>query len=60
MEETEKEVEYTVLVFNDCEIEVKSNTEIKLSDGSYKNAEDININDDIDDDFLATLTNKNK
>lgn len=52
MEITKKDVEYTILNFGDCEIEFKSDFNILLSNGKYKEAGNITPNDDIDDDFI--------
>jgi superfamily II DNA or RNA helicase len=55
MEETKEKVEYTVLNFGDYEIEIESNFKILLTNGKYKLAKDIDINDDIDDKFIEKL-----
>ncbi len=57
MEITKIEVEYTILNFGDYEIEVKSDFKILLTDGKWKFAKDIDIDDDIDDNFLKKLKN---
>lgn len=58
MEVTKTKVEYTILNFGDFEIDVKSDFQILLTDGTYKSAADIDNNDDIDDDFIEKLRNK--
>jgi len=55
MEITKESVEYTILNFGNFQIDVKSDTQILLSNGKYKLAKDINKDDDIDDDFLEKL-----
>ena len=55
MEETKQSVEYTILNFGDYEIEVESNFKILLSNGKYKLAKDIDVDDDIDDKFIEKL-----
>lgn len=55
MELTKEIVEYTILNFGGYEVEVESNFEILLSDGTFKLAKDLDVNDDIDDDFLKKL-----
>lgn len=52
MENTKREVEYTILNFGEYEIDVKSDFKILLSNGKHKKAEDITNDDDIDDDFI--------
>ena len=59
MEKTKKNVEYTILNFGEYQLEIKSDSEIKLSNGKYKKACDIDINDDIDDYFIEKLKMKN-
>jgi superfamily II DNA or RNA helicase len=59
MEETKQNVEYTILNFGDYEIEVRSNFKILLSNGNQKLASDITPDDDIDDEFLQKLKQKN-
>lgn len=59
MEETKKDVEYTILNFGEYEIEVNSNTEILLSDGRKKLTSDISPDDDIDDKFIEKLKKRN-
>lgn len=56
MEKTDK-VRYIVLKFNGYELEFEETIEILLSNGDKKMAKDININDDIDDDFLLNYKN---
>lgn len=51
MMKTDK-VKYILLTFNGYDIEFEENTEILLSNGEIKIAKDINVNDDIDDNFL--------
>ncbi len=58
MEKTKEEVEWTILNFGDFEIDVKSDSRILLSDGTYKLASDITPNDDIDDNFIKKLRKK--
>lgn len=60
MEITKKEIEWTSLNFGDFEIELKSNSKVLLSNGQYKNAEDITPDDDIDDKFIEKTIKKNK
>lgn len=55
MEKTKEEVEYTILDFGDFEIEVESDFKILLSNGKYKLAKDIGLEDDIDDNFIKKL-----
>jgi superfamily II DNA or RNA helicase len=55
MEITKEKVEYTILNFGNFQIDVKSDTQILLSNGKYKLAKDINKDDDIDDNFLEKL-----
>jgi hypothetical protein len=55
MEETKQSVEYTIFNFGDYEIEVESNFKILLSNGKYKLAKDIDVDDDIDDKFIEKL-----
>ena len=55
MEITKIKVEYTILNFGEYEVEVKSDYQILISDGSYKSAKDITTDDDIDDDFIKKL-----
>lgn len=55
MEITKKNVEYTILNFGNFQIDVKSDTQILLSNGKYKLAKDINKDDDIDDIFLEKI-----
>lgn len=55
MEKTIEKIEYTILNFGDYELEIKSDTEILLTNGTYKIVSDIDENDDIDDVFLNQL-----
>jgi superfamily II DNA or RNA helicase len=55
MEETKKDVEYTVLNFGDYQIEVRSDFQILLINGKYKIAKNITPDDDIDDKFIEKL-----
>lgn len=55
MEITKQSIEYTILNFGEYEIEVKSDYEILLSNGKYKKAKDITIDDDIDDNFIKNI-----
>lgn len=55
MEKTKEKVEYTILNFGDYEVDVKSDFQILLSNGTYKKASDITTEDDIDDNFLKSL-----
>lgn len=55
MEKTIEKIEYTILNFGDYELEIKSDTEILLTNGTYKIVSDIDENDDIDDIFLNQL-----
>ena len=59
MEETKKEVEYTILNFGDYKLEFKSDTKIPLSSGGYKLAGDITPDDDINDSFIKKVKEKN-
>jgi superfamily II DNA or RNA helicase len=58
MEITKVEVEWTILNFGQYQIELKSDTEILLSDGSKKMASDITPDDDIDDKFIEKFRKK--
>lgn len=58
MEETTKDVEYTILNFGDYKIDVKSDFNILLSNGKYKKASDITTDDDIDDKFIQKIKKK--
>jgi superfamily II DNA or RNA helicase len=60
MEITKKSVEYTILCFADYELELESDTQILLTDGTYKKASDITQEDDIDDNFIEKLKNNLK
>lgn len=55
MEKTIEKIEYTILNFGDYELEIKSDTEILLTNGTFKLVSDIDENDDIDDMFLNQL-----
>jgi len=55
MEKTKEKIEFTILNFGDYELEIKSDTEILLTNGTYKSVSDIDENDDIDDMFLNQL-----
>lgn len=55
MEETTKEVEYTILNFGDYELEFESSDEIPLTNGKYKKVSDITNKDDIDDGFIENI-----
>jgi superfamily II DNA or RNA helicase len=59
MEKTKKEVEWTILNFGDHELEFKSDTKIPLNGGGYKLAGDITSDDDINDDFIKKIKEKN-
>jgi superfamily II DNA or RNA helicase len=59
MEKTKKEVEYTILNFGDYELEFKSDTKILLNGGIWKKACDITPDDDIDDEFIEKIKEKN-
>lgn len=58
MEITKEDVEYTILNFGDYEIELKSDTEVLLSNGTKKIASDITPDDDIDDKFIDKFRKK--
>lgn len=58
MEKTKEDVEYTILNFGDYEIELKSDTEVLLSNGTKKTASDITPDDDIDDKFIEKFRKK--
>lgn len=59
MEKTKKEVEYTILNFGEYELEFKSDDKIPLSNGAYKLASKITKEDDIDDEFIKKIRDKN-
>ena len=59
MEVTKKEIEWTILNFGAYKVDVKSDFQILLSNGQYKNAGDITPDDDIDDKFIEKLKEKN-
>jgi superfamily II DNA or RNA helicase len=58
MEKTKENVEYTILNFGEYEIELKSDTEVLLSNGTKKIASDITPDDDIDDKFIDKFRKK--
>lgn len=55
MEVTKEKVEWTILNFGEFEIEIKSNVMIPLSNGEYKKASDITIDDDINDKYVEKM-----
>jgi len=55
MENTQKEVKYTILNFGEYKVEVKSNFKMLLTNGEYKMAKDITTEDDIDDNFIGKI-----
>lgn len=55
MEKTKEKIEWTILNFGEFEVEVRSDFQILITGGSFKNAGDITPDDDIDDDFLKNL-----
>jgi superfamily II DNA or RNA helicase len=59
MEKTKKEVEWTILNFGNYELEFKSNTKIPLNGGGWKLASDITSDDDINDEFIKKIKEKN-
>ncbi len=58
LEQSKQDVEYTVLNFGTYEIELKSDMEIPLNNGSYKLIKEITPNDDIDDKFIEKYKKK--
>ena len=58
MEQGKKDVEYTILNFGAYTIELKSDTKIPLTNGSYKIAKEITSEDDINDKFIEKYKNK--
>jgi hypothetical protein len=59
MEVTSQKVEWTILNFGDYQIDVKSDFKILLTDGSFKLASEITPDDDINDNFIKKLKEKN-
>lgn len=57
MEVTKIDVEYTILNFGEYEIEFKSDFKVLLSNGVYKQAKDIDNDDDINDRFIEKYRN---
>jgi hypothetical protein len=55
MEKTKEKIEWTILNFGEFEVEVRSDFQILLTGGDFKNAGDITPDDDIDDNFLKIL-----
>ena len=59
MDKSKEQVEYTILNFGDYEIELESDTKVPLTDGKWKLAKDIDVEDDIDDEFIKKIKQKN-
>jgi superfamily II DNA or RNA helicase len=59
MEKTKKHVEWTILNFGEFEVEFKSDAKIPISGGGYKLAGDVTPEDDIDDNFIKKIREKN-
>ena len=56
METGGREIPMTFLTFNGKEMEFRSDKKLLLSNGEYKLAGDITLDDDIDDNFLKTCS----